>query len=382
MVEKNYIRLFDKFIDLIDWEILKYSAFKLNTDYKVSKFFTHEHLKTMLYYHLDQKDSLREIRDCTSLSPRLKEIVKSVSLGTLSHHNKNRDFEVFLPVLNELISRALNTGSMNEIIKKFGPVKLIDSTTISMCLTFYSWALFRSTKAGVKIHTRFDLSRGFPDAFVVTNANASDKSQMDDLILQKHCIYVFDKGYVDYKKFDQYTLEEKYFVTRLKDNAVVEDIRELKVSHSDERLLDIGTKIIYDKVVKLGSPYTYQTKQEYRIIKIVDNTSKELTFVTNIEDLLSEEIAWLYKKRWQIELFFKWIKQNLKFKTMLGHTLNAVMIQIITGIMTFIMLKLIEPLVPQGFRFIEIKRAIRTNLLEVYDCSKFSWCLLFKSTPS
>lgn len=378
----DYIRLFDKFIELIDWKILKYSAFKLNTDYKVSKFFTHEHLKTMLYYHLDQKDSLREIRDCTSLSSRLKEIIKSVSLGTLSHHNKNRSFEVFLPVLNELISRAINTGPMNEILKKFGPVKLIDSTTISMCLTFYKWALFRSTKAGVKIHTRFDLSKGIPDAFVVTNAAANDRSKMDDLILQKHCTYVFDKGYVDYKKFDQYTREEKYFVTRLKDNAVVKDIRELKVSHSDERLLDIGTTIIYDKVVKLGSPYTYQTEQEYRIIKIVDNTGKELIFVTNIEDLFSEEIAWLYKKRWEIELFFKWIKQNLKFKTMLGHTLNAVMIQIITGIMTFIMLKLIEPLVPKGFGFIEIKRAVRTNLLEVYDCSKFSWCMLFKAKPS
>ncbi len=376
----DYIRLFDKFIELIDWKTLQYSAFKLNTDYKVSKFFTHEHLKTMIYYHLQQKDSLREIRDCTSLSPRLKEIVKSVSLSTLSHHNKNRNFEVFLPVLNELIARALNTGSMHEIFKKFGPVKLIDSTTISMCLTFYNWALFRSTKAGLKIHTRFDLNMGIPDAFAVTNASASDRSKMDELITQKHCTYVFDKGYNDYERFDHYTQEEKYFVTRLKDNAITKEIRELKVSYSEEKLLDTGTKIIYDKVVKLGSTYTYQTKQEYRIIKIVDSKGKELIFVTNIEDLLSEEIAWLYKKRWQIELFFKWIKQNLKFKDMLGHSLNAVMIQIITGIMTFVMLKIIEQLVPKGYGFIEIIRAIRTNFLEIYDKTTFSWKILFKLT--
>ncbi|OOM77120.1 transposase [Clostridium sp. BL-8] len=117
--------------------------------------------------------------------------------------------------------------------------------------------------------------------------------------------------------------------------AVVTEIKDLKISHSYERLLNVGTKIIFDKIVKLGSKYTYQTKQEYQLIKIVDKTGKELTFITNIDDLLSEEIAFLYKKCWEIELFFKWIKQNLKFKTFVGRSLNAVMIQIITGIMTF-----------------------------------------------
>ena len=94
----DYIRLFDKFVELINWDTLQYSTFKLNTDYKVSKFFTHEHLKTMLYYHLERKDSLRDIKDCISLSHQLKKIVKSVSLGTLSHHNKKRNFEVFLSI--------------------------------------------------------------------------------------------------------------------------------------------------------------------------------------------------------------------------------------------------------------------------------------------
>lgn len=376
----NHIKLFEKFIGVINWNILKHSAFKLNTDYKVSKFFTHDHLKTMIYFHLNQNNSLRDINDCTTLSSRLKEIVKRVSLGTLSHHNKKRNYEVFLPVLNDLITKALNTGSMNDIFKKFGPVKLIDSTTISMCLTLYNWALFRKAKAGIKIHTRFDLNKGIPDAFVVTNAAANDKTKMDDLIVQKHCIYVFDKGYIDYRKFDQYTQEEKYFVTRLKHNAITKEIKELKVSHCEQRLLDVGTEIIYDKVVKLGSPNTYQTKEEYRIIKIVDSKGKELTFVTNIEDLLSEEIAWLYKKRWEIELFFKWIKQNLKFKSMLGHTLNAVMIQIITGIMTFVMLKLIESSVPTGYGLIQIKRALKANLLDIYDNDSFSWSKLFEFT--
>lgn len=139
-------------------------------------------------------------------------------------------------------------------------------------------------------------------------------------------------------------------------------------------LLDVGTKIIYDKVVKLGSKYTYQTNQEYRFIKIVDKTGKELTFLTNIDDLFSEEIAFLYKKRWEIELFFKWIKQNLKFKTFLGQSLNAVMIQIITGIMVFAIFKLIEPLIEKRITLIEIKRAIKENLFEIYEAAlTFFW---------
>lgn len=375
----DYIKLFEKFIEFINWDTLQYSAFKLNTDFKISKFFTKEHLKTMLYHHIAQKDGLTDTNDCISMSPKLKTIVKSVSLGNLSHHNKNRNYEVFLPVMDELISKALNTVSVNETLKKFGPVKLIDSTTISMCLSLYQWALFRKTKAGIKIHTKFDLNRGMPECFVVTNAKVHDSVKLDELINENHCIYVYDKAYVDYEKSDQYTREQKYFISRLKNNAIVQEISELKVSYSEETLLDNGTKILSDKVVKLGSPYTYQTEEEYRIIKIIDTKGEELTFVTNIQELLSEEIAWLYKKRWEIELFFKWIKQNLKFKTLIGHNLNAIMIQIITGIMAFVMLKLIEPMVTNGYGLLVIKRALKTSLLEDFDNNSFSWDMMFNT---
>lgn len=376
----DYIKLFDKIIEFINWDTLKHTAFKLNTDNKVSKFFTKDHLKSMIYHHISQKDSLRDLSFGISMSSKLKETVASVSLSTLSYHNNKRNYEVFLPVLNELINKVLNTGSVNESLKRFGSIKLIDSTTISMSLNLYQWALFRSTKAGIKIHTRFDLNKGVPDAFVVTNAVEHDKTAMDSLIDSKHCIYVFDKGYLDYEKFDQYAEDEKYFVTRLKHNAVVTEVKDLKISHSYERLLDVGTRIIYDKIVKLGSKYTYQTKQEYRLIKIIDKTGKELTFVTNIDDLFSEEIAFLYKKRWEIELFFKWIKQNLKFKTFVGRSLNAVMIQIITGIMTFAIFKLIEPLVETKIALIQIKRAIKANLFEIYEPDQFNWSYIFNSS--
>jgi IS4 transposase len=258
-------------------------------------------------------------------------------------------------------------------MKKFGPVKLIDSTTISMCLKYFSWALFRKNKAGVKIHTKFDLTKGIPQLFIVTNAEEHDRTQMDALMNEKYCIYVFDKGYIDYKKFDEFTKAEKSFITRLKDNAVTKEIEFLKITHSEDKLLSKDIKLISDKLMKLGNIYTYQTKKCYRVIKLIDDKGKELTFVTNILDLSTEEIAWLYKKRWEIELFFKWIKQNLKFKKLIGHTFNAVMIQIITGIMTFIMLKLVHESCNKAYGLIKIKRKIRECISQMIIMNLFTW---------
>jgi len=129
-------------------------------------------------------------------------------LSISSYHSNKRNYEVFLPVLTELINKVLNTGSVNELLKRFGSVKLIDPTTISISLNLYQWALFRSTKAKIKIYTRFHLNKGITDAFVVTNAIEHDKAAMDSLIHNKHCIYVFDKCYLDHENFDKYTEDD------------------------------------------------------------------------------------------------------------------------------------------------------------------------------
>lgn len=187
------------------------------------------------------------------MSSKLKATVASVSLSILSCHNNKRNYKVFLPVLNELINKVLNTGSANESLKRFDSIKLIDySTTISMSLN-------RSTKVGIKVHTRFDLNKGIHDTFVVANAVEHDKTEIYSLIDNKHCIYVFDKGHLDYKKIDQYTKGEKYFITRLKNNAVVTEIKNLKISHSYERLLNVVmiqiiTGIMTFTIFKLAEP--------------------------------------------------------------------------------------------------------------------------------
>jgi len=349
----DYNTIFNKFLDIIDWNTLQHSAFKLNTDYKVSKFFTKDHLETMIYYHIKEYSGLTDLKDSVFLSPNLDRLVKSVSLGTLSKHNNKRDFNVFMPVLTSLILKALSSLKISEAMRKFGPIKLIDSTTISMCMKYF---------------------KGIPELFIVTNAKEHDKTQLDALMNEKHCIYIFDKAYIQYKKFDSFTKNDKFFITRLKDNAITEEVESLKITYSEDKLLSKEIKLISDKLIKLGDLYTYQTKKTYRVIELIDDKGKQLTFVTNILDLSTEEIAWLYKKRWEIELFFKWIKQNLKFKKPIGHTYNAIMIQIITGMMTFIMLKLVKEDGTKAYGLIKVKRKIKNCLTQIINITSFSWC--------
>ena len=365
----NYITIFEKLLDIINWNTLKKSTYKLDIDYNIAS----NHLKTHLYFHLAKLDSLRDINDFMHSDSKLKEFIKSVSLGTLSNYNNHIDYNVYVPVLSELISSALDKLSVNEKLKKFGNIKLIDSSTISMAKTYFEWAEFRSTKAGIKLHTKYNLNKGVPELIVVSDAKSHDKTKMKDLITEKGCIYVFDKGYVDYKKFDKFSSEKIQFITRLKDNAALTEVKNLDVTYLETMLLDDSINIIEDTICYLGTKDINITKNQYRVVSVVDADGKILTFITNIFEYTSEDIAWLYKKRWEIELFFKWIKQNLKIKNFIGHSLNAVMMQIVSAIITFIVLKLVQDISKTAFGLLTIKRLIKHSLTKLVDTSLFSW---------
>lgn len=376
----NYITLFEKFIGLIDWKLLQATAVKLNTDYKVRSFFTHHHLASMIYFHVCEHDGLRHLSQ--SVQDNLKDILPTVSTATLSHHNNSRDFRVFVPIMNDLIKIALQTLTKDERLAKFGTTKMIDSTTVSMCLTFFNWAKFRNTKAGIKMHTSIDGSTGIPDRVIFSNAACHDRTKMDELMTDKGTIYICDKGYIDYKKFDTYTTKGIYFVSRLKDNAKITVTEELPITYSEEKngLLPKGCTILFDRKVRLGSEYINLTKQTYRIVKIVDLTGKELTFITNVMQFASEEIAWLYKRRWDIELFFKWIKQHCKIKKLIGHSENAVRLQMITGIITYLLFRLTWNEVPRVKSLIILKRKLENLLLKVFPSNQTYTQIFFSSS--
>lgn len=284
--------------------------------------------------------------------------------------------------MEKLIKTAIQTLTKDERLAKFGTTKMIDSTTVSMCLTFFEWAKFRSTKSGFKMHTSIDGATGIPDKIIFSNVACHDCTKMDELMTDKETIYICDKGYVDYERFDKYTIGGIHFISRLKDNAKITVVEELPITYSTEKdgLLPKGSIIVFDKEVRLGSEYINQTKKAYRIVKIIDPTGKELTFVTNVMQFASEEIAWLYKRRWDIELFFKWIKQHCKIKNLIGHSENAVRLQLITGIITYLLFRLTWEIVPQAKSLIILKRKIENLLLKHVHIEQSYAQILFSSS--
>lgn len=375
IIKYNYTLLFQELLDLIDWDILKKFAYKLNIDYLIIE----NHLKSLIYFHISELDSLRDISDFMKSPSDLKKLIKGVSLGSLSNYNNKIDYEVLLPVMNDIILKALISIPVNERIKKFGSVKLIDSTTVSMGMTYFNWAKFRSTKAGIKVHTKFDLGKNIPETIIVTNAKVHDKNKLEELMSEENCIYIYDRAYVDYKQSDHYTKTKRFFISRLKKNAITDEVENLEITRCEEKLLDDNVKIVYDKVVYLGNESSYKTTEKYRIIQVLDKDNNELVFITNIFYLSTEEIAWLYKKRWEIELFFKWIKQKLKIKKFIGNSLNAVMMQIISAIITFVILRLIQTEVNSAYGLTTIKRIIKHSLTNKINIKEFSWVVFLSS---
>lgn len=190
---------------------------------------------------------------------------------------------------------------------------------------------------------------------------------------EKNCIYLIDRAYVDYKKFDQLTKDNIFFVTRLKENAVIEEYQNLAITFSEDPSLDEDFFIISDKVVYLGNPTNYKTEEKYRLVTVNDSTGRTLTFLTNIFNLSSQEIGFLYKKRWDIELFFKWIKQHLKVKKVIGYSFNAIMIQLITAIITYILLLLAQQQSNFTGGLLKLKRKIKCCINTLIDTFSFTW---------
>jgi len=188
------------------------------------------------------------------------------------------------------------------------PLKIIDSSTLPLNLKNHRWAEFRKTKSGVKLHLRLVyLEKGcsYPDKAVLTNAKEHDRGQLEILVDDKECMYVFDRGYLDYERFDCMTDDGFFFVSRLRKNAVTRVVESFEVSEQ--------SSVLSDEMILIGNTQN-RAENVFRRIEILDPTGKELYLMTNRFDLSADEIAELYKSHWAIELFFKWMKQHLNIK--------------------------------------------------------------------
>jgi hypothetical protein len=233
----------------------------------------------------------------------------------------------------------------------------IDATTIDLCLTSFHWATFRSTKAGIKLHTQIDLKTAIPEFILFTNATVHDVNALDVIHFEANSFYIMDRGYVDYKRLYKIHLCGAFFVTRAKDNM---NYRRVYSNPKDK------TKgIIYDQIILLNNYYAAKDYPEkLRIIKYKDDSGKILIFLTNNFHLTASDIAQLYKHRWKIELFFKWIKQHLKIKSFWGQSENAVKTQVWIAVSVYVLVAIAKKKFMLTQSLYEILQIISLSIFE------------------
>jgi len=293
----------------------------------------------MVFGQLTARDSMRDLM--LSLEAHQQKYYHlgfgtTVTRRNLGKANERRNYKIFEEFAYILIDEARKSCYRNDFeITVDGNVYALDSTTIDLCLSVFWWAKFRKNKAGIKLHTLFDVKTSIPSFLHVTNAKVHDVNIMDIIPYETGSFYVADKGYTDFRRLYKIHTNGSFFVTRAKEN--------LRFKRMYSRKVDKSTGVLHDQIGKLLG---YKSKKEYyeklRRIKYYDfEHDKNLVFLTNNMSLKASEVAFLYKKRWEVEIFFRWMKQHLKIKSFWGITLNAVKIQVYCAIIAYCMIALV-----------------------------------------
>lgn len=317
------------------------SVNKYNGNYKSQEFSCWEQYVVMCFAQLTYRESLRDIEACLkAVSGKLYHcgIRSKVAKSTLAYWNETRDWRIYAEFAQTLIheARTLYIDDNDFKLDIDGLVYAFDSTTIDLCLTLFPWAKFRKTKAAVKAHTLLDLRGNIPTWLFITDGNVHDVNALDELNIEVGAYYVMDKGYVDFERLYRMHKALAYFVTRAKDNFAFRRLYSAPV--------DKTTGVRCDQTILLTG---YKSKKNYpdklRRIKYCDAETKIVyVFLTNNFTLSAIIIAQLYKERWQIELFFKWIKQHLRIKAFYGTSRNAVYTQIWIAVSIYLIVAIVK----------------------------------------
>lgn len=269
----------------------------LKLDYYTKKLTTESFLKLLLFAQLQEIESLHALGDCLFDDQLQKGIdLDSISISQLSRRLNGMNPDLFQSLFLDLVSQIHTKTHYAKLVM---PLKIIDSSTFPLNLTNHKWAKFRKTKAGVNLHLRLvfmEKGTSYPEKAILTTAKEHDRGQLEIMVDDKECMYVFDRGYLDYERFDRMKDDGYFFLSRLRKNAVIREIYDFQ--------LPDNTAVISDKMVLIG---TTQNRAEnfFRQLKVIDTKGNELHLITNRFDLSVEEISEMYKSRWAIELFFK-----------------------------------------------------------------------------
>jgi len=332
--------IFSQIMNYIPKHSFNHCVEKYRGNYKVQSFTCWEQFLAMTFVQLTYRESLRDIETCLrAMRNKLYHIgIRSkVSRSTLSDANHNRDWRIYADHAYILINIAKELYRDDKFFKELNEtVYALDSTTIDLCLSLFPWAKFRQTKSAIKIHTLLDLQNNIPSFISITDGSVHDVNILDELVAEIGAFYVVDKGYIDFERLYKLNISSAYFVTRAKENLNFKRI----YSHQVDKSLEL----ICDQSILLKGFYSsHDYPEKIRRIKFFDShNNRRLIFLTNNFRLPAITIANLFKQRWQIELFFKWIKQNLKIKSFYGNSPNAVKTQICIAISVYVLLAIIK----------------------------------------
>jgi len=324
-------------------------------------------LVSMLFCHMAHADSLREICGglaCCIGKLRHLGIITAPNKSTLSYANKHRPSALYEELFWVMMNRFRLNGRLGNRKKKFrfkNKLLSLDSTTISLCLGLFPWAEFRRAKGGVKVHVLLDHDDYMPSYALITEAKRHDRTVARKFNLQPGSIVAFDRAYNDYTLFSQWTENNVFFVTRQKENAVYEIV--------DERELPQNRPILADQIIRLtGQKAEEKCPHLLRRIVVWDKIKeRKIVLLTNHLKFGSTTIAAIYKDRWEIEIFFKTLKQHLKVKTFIGTSENALRIQIWTALIALLLLKYLHYLSKFGWSMSNLATMLRLNLFTYRD---------------
>jgi hypothetical protein len=355
--------VFSQLISFISHNDFNACVAKYKGDYKIKDFTCWKQFLCMAFGQLTHRESLSDTMLCLSAnSGKLYHlgIGGLVSKSTLSKANENRDWRIYADFTMMLINeaRALYTDDNQLEINLKQNVFAIDASVVDMCLSVFPWATFRKTKAAIKIHTQLNLKTSIPEFITITNASIHEVNIMDHIHFEADSFYVMDRGYIDFERLNHIHKTGAFFVIRAKENMAFERIYSAKT--------DKATGVRCDQTIRLKNFYAAKDYPEkLRRIKYYDvEQDRILVFITNNFELKATEIALLYKYRWKIELFFKWIKQHLKIKTFWGHSENAVKTQVWIAISVYVLVAILKKKLQLKHSLYEILQILSISSLE------------------
>ena len=363
MNQDKYV--FAQLIEFLDNDKFRRIVAKYGGDRYVKHFTCWNQLLVMMFGQLTNRESLRDLiviieahrNKCYHLG-----FGKHVTKSNLAKANQNRDCRIFEDFAYFLVAEA-RIKRITDIFKLGGSVYAFDSTTIDLCLSVFWWAKFRKRKGGIKIHTLYDIETQVPAFFHITEAAINDVRAMDEIPYEPGSYYIFDRGYNDFSRLYRIACTESFFVVRAKKNLQYKAVRWRR---------KLPKNVLSDSVITLIGYYPSRRYPEpLRLVRYWDaEQEREFSFLTNAFHLNSLQVADLYRNRWQVELFFKWLKQHLKIKKFWGTTENAVRIQIFSAICAYCLVAIVQhdmQLKRSTYEVLQILGVSLTDKTPLYD---------------